>query len=187
MYFPDELTEEQERLIEKRLAKFILDNGLETPAIFFLETIKPMALIGSRLTLFATIPLLMILGEYGEKGYSLIRFFEKQKNLESLMRRIETSKTSIDGRRKNKENTSEDVTEPLSKKGKGIVSCLSRIRRLFERICFMKSSSPCLRRRSPLGHPADPALNPELDSRPAPLSESIQGDRDPLEEEARHA
>jgi len=83
-------TEEQKKEILEKIARLIVEKEMEAPAIMFLETIKPLSFMGSQLTLFTLAPFLTMLGEHEEKGYNLIRLFEKEENVEYLLQRIET-------------------------------------------------------------------------------------------------
>lgn len=83
-------TEEQKKEILEKIAHLIVEKEMEAPAIMFLETIKPLSFMGSQLTLFTLAPFLAMLGEHEEKGYNLIRLFEKEENVEYVLQRIET-------------------------------------------------------------------------------------------------
>jgi len=80
-----DLPEKERELIDKA-ARWIVDQGLEAPAIMFIQTLKPLATIGGDLALFFLAPFLPLLEE---KGYDFIETFEKRGNLERLIRRVE--------------------------------------------------------------------------------------------------
>jgi len=82
-------TEGQTKEMIDKIARFIVDKGMETPAILFLESIKPLSYMGSQLTLFTIGPFLTLLGEYEERGYEFIKLFEKGENIEYLIQCIE--------------------------------------------------------------------------------------------------
>ena len=71
----------------KNLAHRIINSGLITPAVFFLEIIKPMSLLGSHALIF----LGPILNSFiqSEDYYRKIEVFEKPENIELLLEMIE--------------------------------------------------------------------------------------------------
>ena len=71
----------------KNLAHRIINSGLITPAVFFLEIIKPMSLLGSHALIF----LGPILNSFiqSEDYYRKIEVFEKPENIELLLQMIE--------------------------------------------------------------------------------------------------
>lgn len=77
--------ERKEEMIEG-LAKKIIDKGLVTPAIIFLESVKPVARVGSYTFLLFSAPLLEVVGV---SGYEYTSLFKDRENIESLMRKIE--------------------------------------------------------------------------------------------------
>jgi hypothetical protein len=84
--FTRELTqEEQDKMIDK-IAGEVLKRRLETVAIMFLESIKPMSYIGSQLAMVFVGPFLSIFGDF---GINYIKFFEKRDNVEKLLLKIE--------------------------------------------------------------------------------------------------
>jgi len=70
----------------KGLADIVVKYGLETPAIYFLETMKPLAVYMSSLTLTISAPVLEI---FGIAGYDYAALFQKRDSVEKLMREIE--------------------------------------------------------------------------------------------------
>lgn len=84
------LSEEEKKEFLEKIARLIVEKEMEAIAITFLETIKPLSFVGSQLTFFICSPFLTMLGgELEEKGYTLIRLFEKDENVEYLLQRIE--------------------------------------------------------------------------------------------------
>lgn len=75
----------EERLID-RVAKWIANQDLESPAIILIQTIKPISTIGGDLALFFLAPFLPMLEE---KGYDFIETFQRRENLEKLIQRLE--------------------------------------------------------------------------------------------------
>ena len=78
---------DQDMKFLKNLAHRIINSGLITPAIFFLEIIKPMSLLGSHALIF----LGPILNSFiqSEDYYRKIEVFEKPENIELLLEMIE--------------------------------------------------------------------------------------------------
>ena len=77
---------ERERVIIESVAKKIIDMELEGPAIWILQTIKPLSVIGGELAYFYLAPFLPLLDE---KGYEFLDIFEKRENIERLIKTIE--------------------------------------------------------------------------------------------------
>lgn len=81
-----ELTAEKEEELINKLARKIVDLGLETPAIFFLEWHKPIATISAQTVLFPAAP---FLEAFGVAGYDWAQLFMKKENVEKLLKKIE--------------------------------------------------------------------------------------------------
>ena len=80
------LTPEDEALLD-RIATEVVRRRLEVPAIFLLETFKPLEFVGSQLLYFFQ-PLVGVF--YGGPGYGRIaHLLEHKEALERLARRIE--------------------------------------------------------------------------------------------------
>lgn len=77
---------ERERILVERVAKKIVEMELEGPAIWILQTIKPLSVIGGELAHFYLAPFLPLLDE---KGYEFLDVFEKRENIERLIKIIE--------------------------------------------------------------------------------------------------
>jgi len=75
----------EKELVEK-VAKKIVDSELEFPALFVLQTVKPLVTIGGELAYFFLAPFLPLLED---KGYDFLDTFEKRENIELLIRRVE--------------------------------------------------------------------------------------------------
>ena len=80
-----DISEKERELIEKA-ARWIVNQGLEAPAVMFIQMAKPLSTIGGDLALFFLAPFLPMLEE---KGYEFIETFEKRENMERLIRRVE--------------------------------------------------------------------------------------------------
>ncbi|MBT3180500.1 MAG: hypothetical protein HOB40_07255 [Candidatus Marinimicrobia bacterium] len=82
---------EQDRAFLNRIAKKIQKSGFVTPAIFFLETTKPLALLGSHALIFFG-PILNAFIQ-SENYYRTVQVFEEPENIEILLQMIETFET----------------------------------------------------------------------------------------------
>jgi len=72
-----------------RIAEWLAARGLETPAILFLESVRPLSFVGSQAMVF--------LGPFAHALFTtsdydrLARLLERRQNLERLVRAIETA------------------------------------------------------------------------------------------------
>ena len=80
------LAEDDKRFLEK-IAKKIHQHGMVTPAVFFLEMTKPLALLGSHFLVFFG-PIINSFIQ-SENYYRTVQVFEEPKNVEILLRLIE--------------------------------------------------------------------------------------------------
>ena len=80
------LTKDDERFLEK-IAKKIHQHGKVTPAVFFLEMTKPLALLGSHFLVFFG-PIINSFIQ-AENYYRTVQVFEEPKNVEILLEIIE--------------------------------------------------------------------------------------------------
>ena len=80
------LAEDDKRFLEK-IAKKIHQHGMVTPAVFFLEMTKPLALIGSHFLVFFG-PIINSFIQ-AENYYRTVQVFEEPKNVEILLENIE--------------------------------------------------------------------------------------------------
>jgi hypothetical protein len=78
-------SEKEVELINK-VAKKIVDSEMETPALWLLQTIKPLTFIGGELSYFYLAPFLPFLDDL---GYTFLDTFEKRKNIERLIKTVE--------------------------------------------------------------------------------------------------
>jgi hypothetical protein len=100
--YATELAPERAEYLLEKLAQWIVSHRLETPAIMFLESIKPLSFIGSQMWLMYGVPMLgIVVDEHQTSEYGLL--FEDRKNLESLIRKIEILAREADKKRKEKE------------------------------------------------------------------------------------
>ncbi len=85
---PDSLPlREQDRAFLQRLAEKIHKSGFVTPAVFFLEMTKPLALLGSHALVFFG-PFLNAFIQ-SENYYRTAQVFEESANIELLLQMIE--------------------------------------------------------------------------------------------------
>ena len=80
------LAEDDKRFLEK-IAKKIHQYGMVTPAVFFLEMTKPLALLGSHFLVFFG-PIINSFIQ-AENYYRTVQVFEEPKNVEILLELIE--------------------------------------------------------------------------------------------------
>ncbi|KPJ51755.1 hypothetical protein AMJ39_09355 [candidate division TA06 bacterium DG_24] len=78
--------ERRDELLDK-LARMIVERGLVTPAIFLLESMKPLSFIGSQVLVFLEpmVKSVFTVKEYDE----YTRLLEDRSNVERLLQRIE--------------------------------------------------------------------------------------------------
>jgi len=90
MFWDEEVTpEEAEKLIDW-LAREIYRYGLETAAIMFLESLKPISRVLSSMGQIFLTPILPILGDnLMLKGDKAMLIFEDEENVEKLIRKLE--------------------------------------------------------------------------------------------------
>lgn len=89
------LSEERKREMIDRIARRVVNAGMVAPAIIFLESIKPVAKVGSYTLILFSAP---ILGIFGINGYELVGLFSDRRNIERLTRRIEELQKEKDGK-----------------------------------------------------------------------------------------
>ena len=79
--------DKQDKLFIERIAKKIYDSGFTTPAIFFLEMTKPLALLGSHFLIF----LGPVVNSFiqSDNYYRSAQVFEESANIEYLLKKIE--------------------------------------------------------------------------------------------------
>jgi len=100
--YATELSQERAGYLIDKLANWVIGHKLETPAILFLESLKPLSFIGSQMWLMYGVPALgIVLDERETSEYGLL--FEDRENLEALIRKIETLAREADKRKKERE------------------------------------------------------------------------------------
>jgi len=98
---------ERETELINKVARKIVDSEMETPAIWLLQTIKPLTFIGGELSYFYLAPFLPFLDDL---GYTFLDTFEKRKNIEILIKTVERLE-----KEKSKENKKIQQPSMLSK------------------------------------------------------------------------
>lgn len=83
----DTILNEQDQAFIHRIAKKIHSSGFTTPAIFFLEMTKPLALLGSHFFIFLG-PVINSMIQ-SDNYYRAVQVFEEPKNIELLLNQIE--------------------------------------------------------------------------------------------------
>ncbi|UCE95520.1 MAG: hypothetical protein JSV51_07290 [Candidatus Bathyarchaeota archaeon] len=99
--YATELTEERSEYLLDKLSRWIVDHHLETPAVMFLESMKPLSFIGSQMWLMYGVPLLGIVVDERESS-ELGLLFENRENVEALIQRIETLAREADKKKEGK-------------------------------------------------------------------------------------
>jgi len=90
MFLDEEITPEDEAEIIEWTALQLYKYGMETAAIMFLESLKPISRYGSSMGQVFVTPLLPILGDnLMLKGEKVFKVFEEQENVEKLIQRLE--------------------------------------------------------------------------------------------------
>lgn len=102
--YATELSPERAGYLIDKLANWVISHKLETPAVLFLESLKPLSFIGSQMWLMYGVPALgIVLDERETSEYGLL--FEDRENLEALIRKIETMAREADKRKKEREES----------------------------------------------------------------------------------
>lgn len=100
--YATELSSERAAYLIEKLAQWIVSHRLETPAIMFLESMKPLSFIGSQMWLMYGVPMLGVaIDEHLTSEFGLL--FENRENVEALIRKVETLAREADKKREEKE------------------------------------------------------------------------------------
>lgn len=90
MFWDEELTPEEEAETIEWIALELYRYGMETAAIMFLESLKPISRYGSSMGQVVISPMLPFFGDnLMMKGEKALRIFEKDTNVEKLVQRLE--------------------------------------------------------------------------------------------------
>ncbi len=124
MFWDEELTPEDVDGIIEWTAREIYRYGMETAAILFLESYKPMSRVGASMGQVFLFPLLPLFGDNAiVKGDQFFRTFQEHENVEKLIQRlediaahgIEPKEKKTDTKEK-KEDEEETEEKPLQEK-----------------------------------------------------------------------
>lgn len=92
-YAEEELPIQRKTELIDKFAQEIVDRGLAVPAIFFLETVKPLSFLGSQAMVFFE-PIIQSI--FAFKSYKEIYLLlEKRRNVELLLQEIEKKQREI--------------------------------------------------------------------------------------------
>ena len=110
------LTPEQDQILDK-IAKKVVHWRMTTPAVLFLESVKPMNYVGSQMLVFFEpfVQALFNLKEYNE----FIRIMEERENVEKLLVKIE--KFDAEQMEKEKEGKKKRKEEKKLRKSRGLI------------------------------------------------------------------
>jgi hypothetical protein len=116
LFWDSELSiEEEEELIQK-IAQRVHKHKLNLPAMFVIETFKPLSYIGSQMGRFFISPYLLMFGEeMGMTGEKIITLFEKRENVDKLITAIDelqNEEIQKEKERKDKEREAKQKDKP---------------------------------------------------------------------------
>jgi len=106
-----EASPEETREIIEKIARKVVDRGMDFPAALFFGAIKPLSPLGGQLARFFLAPWTPLLGEL---RYEYISVLEKPENLEKLINRIDEV---ADQREEEKKRKKEMERETEKQKG----------------------------------------------------------------------
>jgi hypothetical protein len=90
MFWDEELTSEEEDEIIEWTARELYKYGMETAAILFLESYKPISRLGTSMGQVFFTPLLPVFGDKAMvKGDRLFKVFQEERNVERLIQKLE--------------------------------------------------------------------------------------------------
>jgi hypothetical protein len=90
MFWDEEITPEDVDEIIEWTAREIYRYGMETAAILFLESYKPMSRVGASMGQVFLFPLLPLFGDNAiVKGDKFFRIYQEHENVEKLIQRLE--------------------------------------------------------------------------------------------------
>ncbi len=80
------ISPEREKELIDKIARFITDRHMQTPAILFLESFKPLSFVVGQFGMAYLGPFIPFFGRWGNEGLTLL---QKRENVEQLLQRIE--------------------------------------------------------------------------------------------------
>ena len=120
MFWDEEITPEDKDEIIEWTARELYRYGLETAAILFIESYKPLSRVGSSMGQVLITPLLPFLGDSAMiKGDKFLRIFQERENVDRLIDRLEeiSIKGLDDKKDDQKQKDQEIVSNKKEKKG----------------------------------------------------------------------
>ncbi len=122
MYSEVEVTPEIEEEFIEKVAQKIHEYEMDTAAILFLESSKPLVWIGGEMGRFFITPFVPIISDkWGITSEKFFRVFEKRENIEKLLVRLEQL-TQEDEDKKKKEKQDQKAAEKAEKKQAAIAT-----------------------------------------------------------------
>ena len=120
MFWDEEITPEDKDEIIEWTARELYRFGLETAAILFIESYKPLSRVGSSMGQVLFTPLLPFFGDNAMvKGDKFLRIFQERENVDRLIDRLEeiSIKGLDDKKDDQKQKDQEIVSNKKEKKG----------------------------------------------------------------------
>ena len=117
MFWDDEITPEIEEEMIEWAARQLYKYGMETAAILFIESYKPISRMGSSMGQLFFTPFLPFFGDEAIiKGDKFFRVFQEDKNVEKLIRRLEEiAAHGLEPSEKKEKRTEDKESELLAK------------------------------------------------------------------------
>jgi len=101
LYSDIEVTEKDEAEFIEKVAQKIHEYEMETAAILFLESSKPLVWVGGEMGRFFITPFVPIISDkWGITSEKFFRIFEKRENIEKLLNRLESLAQEDEGKKK---------------------------------------------------------------------------------------
>ncbi len=103
MFSNEEITPEDEEKMIKVAAHKIHDYGMDSVAVLFLQSFKPLSYIGGQFGRFMIYPFLWIIGgDISQSGEKFFTIFENRDNLEKLITLLERKSEEKDSEQEDK-------------------------------------------------------------------------------------
>jgi len=127
MYWNTEVTPEETEEILQKIAKRIHDYQMETIAILTLESMKPLAFVGSNLGRAVLSPFLPALGEnLGVMGDKYLFVFEERANVERLVTILEEQVKADEAEKKRRKAEKKAQQEEEKKRQESVKEALEK-------------------------------------------------------------
>lgn len=116
MYHNVEMTPEEEEKFIEETAQYIHRYDMDTVAIIFIASYKPLAYLGGQIGRFFISPYAPIISDkWGEQSERLFLTFEKRENVEKLIKRLEELADEKNRKDSQSEKANENVQGVTSK------------------------------------------------------------------------